>query len=97
MLGESLTPFPKPPAEAQLVRRGIYAKMRHPIYAGLIALSSGWAYLWGSGRGAALALIQAVVLDINSVWRLACVGPDPRVLDKRSLYRCNRVGVRIPW
>ena len=88
VLGESLTPFPKPPAQTQFVRRGIYAIMRHPIYAGLIALSFGWAYLW-EAAGAALALIQAVVLDINSVWRLACVGPDSRVLDKRSLYRCN--------
>ena len=43
VLGESLTLFPKPPAQAQLVRRGIYAIMRHPIYAGLIALSFGWA------------------------------------------------------
>jgi protein-S-isoprenylcysteine O-methyltransferase Ste14 len=64
--GKSLTPFPKPPAQAQLVRRGIYSIMRHPIYAGLIALSFGWAYLWDSGRGMALALIQAVLLDIKA-------------------------------
>ena len=66
VLGKSLTPFPKPPAQAQLVRRGIYSIMRHPIYAGLIALSFGWAYLWDSGRGVALALIQAVLLDIKA-------------------------------
>jgi hypothetical protein len=40
--------------------------MRHPIYTGLIALSFGWACLWGSGRGVALALIQAVLLDIKA-------------------------------
>ena len=40
--------------------------MRHPIYAGLIALSFGWANLWGSGRGVVLALIQAVLLDIKA-------------------------------
>ena len=66
VLGTSLTPFPKPPAQAQLVRRGIYSIMRHPIYAGLIALSFGWAYLWSSGRGVVLALIQAVLLDIKA-------------------------------
>jgi protein-S-isoprenylcysteine O-methyltransferase Ste14 len=32
----------------------------------LIALSFGWAYLWDSGRGVALALIQAVLLDIKA-------------------------------
>ena len=66
VLGKSLTPFPKPPARAELVRRRIYSIMRHPIYTGLIALSFGWACLWGSGRGVALALIQAVLLDIKA-------------------------------
>ena len=66
VLGKNLTPFPKPPAQAQLVRRGIYSIMRHPIYTGLIALSFGWACLWGSGQGVALALIQAVLLDIKA-------------------------------
>ena len=65
-LGKSLTPFPKPPAQSQLVRRRIYSIVRHPIYSGLVALSFGWACLWGSGRGVALALIQAVLLDIKA-------------------------------
>jgi protein-S-isoprenylcysteine O-methyltransferase Ste14 len=66
VLGKSLTPFPKPPAQAQLVRHGIYATIRHPLYAGLIALSFGWACLWGSGRGAAPALVQTVLLDAKA-------------------------------
>jgi protein-S-isoprenylcysteine O-methyltransferase Ste14 len=66
VLGKSLTPFPKPPAEAQLVRRGIYSIMRHPVYTGLIALSFGWACLWSSGWGVALALIQALLFDIKA-------------------------------
>ena len=66
VLDKSLTPFPKPPEKAQLVRHGIYALMRHPVYAGLIALSLGWACLWGSRRGLALALLQAVLLDAKA-------------------------------
>ena len=66
LLGKSLRPFPKPPARARLIRRGAYAVVRHPIYAGLIALSLGWACLWGSARGAALALVQAVFLDAKA-------------------------------
>jgi protein-S-isoprenylcysteine O-methyltransferase Ste14 len=31
MLGKSLSPFPKPPAHARLIRRGPYAVVRHPI------------------------------------------------------------------
>jgi protein-S-isoprenylcysteine O-methyltransferase Ste14 len=66
MLGKSLSPFPKPPAHARLTRLGAYALVRHPLYAGLIALSLGWACLWGSARGAALALVQAVFLDAKA-------------------------------
>jgi protein-S-isoprenylcysteine O-methyltransferase Ste14 len=66
MLGKSLSPFPKPSPPARLIRRGAYAVVRHPVYAGLIALSLGWACLWGSARGAALALVQAVFLDAKA-------------------------------
>ena len=66
LLGKSLSPFPKPPAHARLVRRGPYALVRHPLYAGLIALSLGWACLWASTKGAALALAQAVFLDAKA-------------------------------
>ena len=66
MQGKSLSPFPKPPAHARLIRRGPYALVRHPLYAGLIALSLGWACLWASARGAALALAQAVFLDAKA-------------------------------
>ena len=41
ILGKNLSPFPKPPAHARLVRCGAYAVVRHPLYAGLIALSLG--------------------------------------------------------
>ncbi len=93
VLGKSLTPFPKPPVEARLVRRGIYSIMRHPIYTGLIALSFGWACLWSSGRGVALGLIQALLLDIKArreeYW----------LREKFSDYQEYAVKVRrlIPW
>jgi hypothetical protein len=45
MLGKSLSPFPKPPAHAQLIRRGAYTVVRHSVYADLIALSLGWVCL----------------------------------------------------
>jgi protein-S-isoprenylcysteine O-methyltransferase Ste14 len=66
VLGESRTPFPKPRDDARLIRHGIYAWIRHPLYASLIALSFGWACLWASAPGAVLALIQAVLLDAKA-------------------------------
>ena len=47
-LGRNLTPFPKPSAEAQLVRHGIYAMIRHPLYTSVIAAALGWALVWQS-------------------------------------------------
>ena len=45
-LGRNLTPFPKPVAYAELVRHGIYAKIRHPLYAAVILAGFGWALVW---------------------------------------------------
>jgi len=47
-LGRNLTPFPKPTESAQLVRNGIYAVIRHPLYTSVIAVAIGWALVWQS-------------------------------------------------
>jgi len=47
-LGRNLTPFPKPADSAQLVRHGIYAVIRHPLYTSVIAVAIGWALVWQS-------------------------------------------------
>ena len=57
-LGRNLTPFPRPAERAQLVRHGIYAVIRHPLYTGVIAVSIGWALVWQSWQ----ALLVAAAL-----------------------------------
>ena len=47
-LGRNITPFPKPSEKAQLVRRGIFSLIRHPIYTGVMFASLGWALVWQS-------------------------------------------------
>lgn len=44
-LGENLTPLPHPKDDSVLVREGIYAQVRHPIYSGAILGTVGWALL----------------------------------------------------
>jgi protein-S-isoprenylcysteine O-methyltransferase Ste14 len=58
-LGRNLTPFPRPRPGSELVRHGIYAHVRHPLYACLMLASLGWALVWQSAAAslAALALI----------------------------------------
>jgi protein-S-isoprenylcysteine O-methyltransferase Ste14 len=56
-LSANLTPLPFPSADAQLVETGIYAKVRHPIYGGIVLGGFGWALLTASPAVLALAAI----------------------------------------
>ncbi|HZJ17310.1 MAG TPA: isoprenylcysteine carboxylmethyltransferase family protein [Chthoniobacteraceae bacterium] len=60
LLGINRTPFPEPKPGSQLVTAGIYARVRHPLYASVIALGFGWALLWCSGPALALAVAQTI-------------------------------------
>lgn len=60
VLGMNRTPFPEPKPGSQLITTGIYARVRHPLYASVIAIGFGWALLWRSGPALALAVAQAV-------------------------------------
>lgn len=57
-LGRNRTPFPKPREDSELVQRGIYAKVRHPLYTSVMLASIGWALIWQSGP----ALLAASIL-----------------------------------
>ena len=59
VLGRNRTPFPQPLEGSELVQRGIYARVRHPLYTSVMLVSLGWALLWQSGPAfvAALALL----------------------------------------
>lgn len=58
-LGPNLTPVPHPTETARLVEHGIYGRVRHPIYGGLILGSAGWALATASLP--ALALVPVVI------------------------------------
>ncbi|MCR4301308.1 MAG: isoprenylcysteine carboxylmethyltransferase family protein [Sulfuricaulis sp.] len=62
-LGEALTPFPGPLSDATLHRQGAYRWMRHPIYAGVMLVSLGWALWWLSGVGVVYAMVFALFFD----------------------------------
>jgi len=57
-LSDALTPLPYPRPEAGLVETGVYARVRHPIYGGLIVAAFGW----GSLTASPVALLLAVAL-----------------------------------
>lgn len=65
-LGRNLTPFPRPIAGGELVTHGPYRFVRHPIYAGLIFGTLGWALLRANLLGLALAVVLFIFFDLKS-------------------------------
>jgi protein-S-isoprenylcysteine O-methyltransferase Ste14 len=57
VLGRGLTPFPRPPLRTRLVRSGIYAHVRHPLYTGVLLAAIGWALVWRSAWGLLISLM----------------------------------------
>ena len=50
-LGRALTPFPRPLEGTALREDGVYGRVRHPIYGGIVIASLGWALAWQSLAG----------------------------------------------
>jgi protein-S-isoprenylcysteine O-methyltransferase Ste14 len=65
-LGRSLTPFPKPGEDAQLVQSGAYGLARHPIYGGGIIAMVGWALLNGGWLGILAAVVMAIFFNAKA-------------------------------
>jgi protein-S-isoprenylcysteine O-methyltransferase Ste14 len=65
-LRRNITPFPAPLPEARLVRHGIYAHIRHPLYASVILVCLGWALAWQSWPGLAVACLQIPFFEAKS-------------------------------
>lgn len=85
-LGRALSPFPRPPAGAPLKQRGVYAWVRHPMYAGILLAALGWSMWWLSAAGALVTLAAAVFFDRKAareeVW-LSARHPAYRAYRKR--------------
>jgi len=64
-LGPSLTPFPRPSEAATLRERGVYGRVRHPIYGGVLLLALGWSLALSPLALGATALLW-VVLELKS-------------------------------
>lgn len=65
-LGTNLTPLPRPTAEGSLVETGIYARVRHPIYGGLILGGIGWGLLTASLPALGLGVLLVPFFWIKS-------------------------------
>jgi protein-S-isoprenylcysteine O-methyltransferase Ste14 len=62
-LGSSLSAFPRPLRDGELVQHGIYGIVRHPIYTGVIIGAFGYSLLRGSWVAAVLTVVLIVFFD----------------------------------
>jgi protein-S-isoprenylcysteine O-methyltransferase Ste14 len=92
-LGANRTIFPEPGPKAKLVRTGLYAHVRHPLYASVILLSFAWALWWRSLPGLVAAGLTVVFLDAKA--RSEEERLRARFLDYQNY--AKRVKRLVPW
>ena len=61
-----VSPLPRPVAGARLVVDGVYGRVRHPIYAGVMAAAIGWSLALASLVALGLSLALVVLLDLKA-------------------------------
>ncbi len=92
-LGRQLTPFPKPVAEGDLRKDGVYALVRHPMYGGVLLTAAAWT-LVSSPLTAVPSLLGAAFLEAKRRREEAWLA------DQHPGYEDYRRQVRralIPW
>lgn len=65
-LRRALTPFPRPAPDAVLVTSGVYGRVRHPIYGGLIVAALGWSLVTASWLALVLSIALLGFFEIKS-------------------------------
>jgi protein-S-isoprenylcysteine O-methyltransferase Ste14 len=65
-LGANLTPLPRPRDDATLVDGGAYGIVRHPMYAGGLALALAWALLVHGSLTLLYAAVALVYFDFKA-------------------------------
>ena len=85
--------FPEPQPRARLVRTGVYAVVRHPLYTSVILLSFAWVLWWRSLPGLVPAGLTVVFLDAKA--RSEEERLRARFLDYQGY--AKRVKRLVPW
>jgi len=65
-LQSNFSPFPRPVEGGDLVEAGIYRRIRHPMYVGVVLCGLGWSLSSGSAVGLALSAALALLFDAKS-------------------------------
>ena len=88
-LGRHLSARPAPPGDAVLRTDGAYGVVRHPIYAGLLVASTGWAVHRARPEPLVAVGLLSVVLHVKS-------GYEERLLRERFGAAYDTYAARVP-
>jgi len=92
-LNTSLSPFPTPVANGELVTTGVFALARHPIYTSLLLAAFGYALYLGSGYRMLIGLALLVLFYFKSSYEESLLSARyPGYAEYRK-----RVGRFTPW
>ena len=70
-LGRELTPMPRPHARSVLKQTGIYARVRHPIYGGVILTAFAWSFVmspWALIPSATVPILFNLKAKLEEEW-----------------------------
>lgn len=65
-LGKNRTAFPHPLPASEIVSRGIYQVVRHPLYLSLMLWAISWALFWCSFVGIAFFVLIVIFFDLKA-------------------------------
>ncbi|CAN5819539.1 hypothetical protein BH24CHL6_BH24CHL6_01880 [soil metagenome] len=65
-LDRSISPLPRPTHNGELVQRGLYRHVRHPIYVGVMLSALGFCLLVASLAALLLCALLVVLLDLKA-------------------------------
>lgn len=92
-LGRSLTPFPRPLADGELVTHGAYRLVRHPMYLAVLLVSLGLSLMTMSTMRLLVTLLLFIFFDLKSRRE------ERWLVEHYPAYRQYQQGTRrlIPW
>ena len=83
-LGKNLTPFPEPKPTTHLIQSGMYSRVRHPIYGGIMLI------LWGFTLAASSVLLLVASLILTLFFSAKSAYEESRLIEQYPDYHDYR-------
>ena len=98
-LGSSLTPLPEPKESARLITSGLYGRIRHPIYTGILLIVWGGTLLRLAGNASGTIPLLILSLFMTIFFTLKSIYEETQLINRYPEYGDYRksTGRFLPW